>query len=276
MVKTRILLGVIAVLLIAGMFVLPKVVVENEAQTQVSSQEPSAVSDAQQEAIAQAHSIASTDELQIVINAYKDSLISAGNSKKSIIFADSLASLYRRINRPDSAVTFIEDVVEAKPGVDTWTRAGDAYYEAYGLAADPAVRSDYAARAREYYLKVLEEQPSNMDIKNRVAMTWLASPTPMQGILTLREIIQEDPGNEQATFNLGVLSMQSGQYDKAVERFESLIEKDPSNIEAHFFLGVSYLELGNSSQAREEFEFVRNNANDPAVVADAESYLESI
>ena len=274
--KTRILLGVIALLLIAGMFVLPKVVVENEAQTQVSAQEPSDVSEAQQEAIAQAHSIASSDELQIVINAYRDSLISAGNSKKSIIFADSLTSLYRQINRPDSAVTFIEEIVEADPGVENWTRAGDVYYEAYGLAADPAVRSEYATRSREYYLKVLEQQPSNMDVKNRVAMTWLASSTPMQGILTLREIVQEDPGNEQAIFNLGVLSMQSGQYDKAVERFTSLIEKDPSNIEAHFFLGVSYLELGNSSEAREEFEFVRNNANDPAVVADAESYLESI
>ena len=276
MVKTRILLGVIALLLIAGMFVLPRVVVENEAETQVSAQEPSAVPDAQQEAIAQAHSIAGAEELQIVINAYKDSLMSAGNSKKSIIFADSLTSLYRRINRPDSAVTFIEDIVEVRPGVESWTRAGDVYYEAYGLEADPAVRSEFATRAREYYAKVLEEVPSNMDIKNRVAMTWLASPTPMQGILTLREIIQEDPGNEQATFNLGVLSMQSGQYDKAVERFNSLIEKDPTNIEARFFLGVSYLELGNTSLAREAFEFVRNNADDPAVAADAESYLESI
>ena len=187
-----------------------------------------------------------------------------------------MAGLYDRINRPDSAAAFIEMIVEDSPGVENWARAGDAYYEAYGMAADPSVRSLYATRSREYYQQVLEEDPSNMGIKNRVAMTWLASSSPMQGILTLREIIQEDPNNEQALFNLGVLSIQSGQYDKAVERFEQLIAINPQNIEAHFFLGVSQLELGNKLAARKEFEYVKDNGNDPAVIADAESYLESI
>jgi Flp pilus assembly protein TadD len=180
------------------------------------------------------------------------------------------------MNRPDSSATFIEILVKDSPGPRSWARAGDAYYEAYGMEADPSQRSEYATRAREYYLMVLEQEPSNLGIKNRVAMTWLASSSPMQGILTLREIIQEDPDNAQALFNLGVLSMQSGQYDKAVGRFEQLVALDPKNIEAHFFLGVSHLELGNKAEARKEFEFVKENGNDPAVISDAESYLESI
>lgn len=276
MLKSRIILGVVALLLIAGIYALPKVVVDNDSDSQVEAQEPSAVSKAQQEAVANAHSVANTEEIEIVIQAYRDSLQVAGNSKKSIIFADSLAELYSRINRPDSAATFIEIVVKDSPGVDTWARAGDAFYEAYGMAADPSVRSLYATKSREYYLQVLAEDPSNMGIKNRVAMTWLASSSPMQGILTLREIIQEDPNNEQALFNLGVLSIQSGQYDKAVERFEQLIALNPQHIEAHFFLGVSQLELGNKPAARKEFEYVKDNGDDPSVIADAESYLQSI
>ena len=44
----------------------------------------------------------------------------------------------------------------------------------------------------------------------------------MQGIMMLREVLEEDPKNELALFNMGMLSIQSGQYDKAVERLVEL------------------------------------------------------
>ena len=92
----------------------------------------------------------------------------------------------------------------------------------------------------------------------------------------LREILQQDPDNEQATFNLGVLSMQSGQYEKAVERFESLVLLYPENTQARFFLGVSYLEIGSKEKAKEQLLLVKSMDDDPAVQATVNSYLEDM
>ena len=98
----------------------------------------------------------------------------------------------------------------------------------------------------------------------------------MQGVMMLREILQQDPQNEQALFNLGVLSMQSGQYDKAVERFSNLVELYPKNTQAHFFLGVSYLETGASDKAKEQFLRVKSLDDNPSVQATVDSYLEDM
>jgi Flp pilus assembly protein TadD len=171
---------------------------------------------------------------------------------------------------------FIEVIAKADPDMQNDLRAGDAFYEAYGFATEPQYRSELATSARTYYERVLEKDPSDLRVKNRVAMTWLASSTPMQGILMLREIVQEDPSNEQAMFNLGVLSMQSGQYDRAVERFEQLVTTYPENMEAQFFLGVSYLETGKRNKARKQFELVKERGTDEETQAAAEYYLESI
>jgi tetratricopeptide (TPR) repeat protein len=276
MIKSRIILLAVAVLLIAGIYMLPMVVVDNEKEEVASTAQPDSMSAEQKEAIASAHAVEVDEEVSARISRYRDSLRLASNSEKSVIFADSLAKLYQDINMPDSSAMFIEEIANTEPVFENLVRAGDAYYEAYGFAAEPAQRAELASKARSYYERVLEQDPSDLRVKNRIAMTWLASSSPMQGIMMLREIVQEDPSNEQALFNLGVLSMQSGQYDRAVERFETLTEMYPANIEAQFFLGVSYLETGKRNKARKQFELVKEKGADPETQAAAESYLESI
>ncbi|MEJ2004328.1 MAG: tetratricopeptide repeat protein [Cyclobacteriaceae bacterium] len=274
--KSRIILLATAVVLVALIYMLPMVVVDNDQEEVATAPAEETMSEAQREAIASAHSVEVDEAVASRITRYRDSLVVAANSEKSVIFADSLAGLYQSINRPDSAAMFIEEIADTEPILENFVRAGDAYYEAYGFAADPGERAAFATKARAYYERVLEQDPSDLRVKNRVAMTWLASSSPMQGIMMLREIVQEDPTNEQALFNLGVLSMQSGQYDRAVERFESLIELYPENIEAQFFLGVSYMETGKRNKARKQFELVKERGTDPETQAAAESYLESI
>ena len=275
--KIRVILFGAAAILIFLLYLLPRVVVDNDQQEVTrESSSGEGMSAAQKEAIAEAHAVDVNEDMRDRIARFRDSLRLAENSEKSLIFADSLAGLYQDINLPDSAAMFIEEIAETDPTLENKRRAGDAFYEAYGFAADPQRRSELAAKARGYYEQVLEAEPSDLAVKNRVAMTWLASSTPMQGILLLREIVQEDPENEQAMFNLGVLSMQSGQYDRAVERFEALTAAYPDNIEAQFFLGVSYLETGKRNKARKQFEWVIDNGADPETQAAAESYLESI
>jgi tetratricopeptide (TPR) repeat protein len=89
-------------------------------------------------------------------------------------------------------------------------------------------------------------------------------------------VVASDPTNEEALFNLGLLSRQSGQNDKAIERFATLLEAHPENIQARFLLGLTYMDIGKNKEAIEQFEIVKKKGNDPAITATVDGYLEEI
>ncbi|TRX58396.1 tetratricopeptide repeat protein [Fulvivirga sp. M361] len=271
MFKTRIFLFVAAAALVVVLFLLPKSVVDNDPKSVgEKSSEPTTPS------AEDPHTAEFNSDQTDLIDKLNDQLAHSDDFEKSLIFADSLAKLYISLNKYDSAARFFELIAEKVPTVGNWLMAGNTYYEAFGFAMDAARRSSLAEKAKVYFIKILEAQPENLDIKNKLAMTYVSSPNPMQGIMMLREILQQDPQNEQALFNLGVLSMQSGQYDKAVERFSNLAKLYPDNTQAQFFLGVSYLETGKKDKAKEQFLLVKSLDDDPAVQATVDSYLENI
>jgi len=275
MLRTRILLVVVAAVLVIVILYLPKVVVENEPKGLQSENNTS--TNSADSTFSQPEHIPELEVSQKAqASALKEKLKLANNSEKSITFADSLAKLYLSIDKYDSAAKFIEIIAENNPTVGNLKLTGDTYYEAYGFAMEPQKQALMGEKAREYFNKVLEINPDDLDTKNKLAMTYLSTSNPMQGIMMLREILEEDPGNENAIFNLGVLSMQSGQYDKAVERFTKLVEINPEHVQGQFFLGVSLLETGNKEKAKQQFKLVKKLDKDPAIQATADSYLEDI
>ena len=257
--------------LVAALYALPKVVVDNESGSVAGASET-----ASEAAPSNSPRTGGEEQMAQRVDQLRQSFDIADNKEKNIIFADSLAQLYLEKGNPDSAAMFIEVIAQEEPGVDNWRRAGNAYYEAFTLTPDETQRRELAGRAREYFERVAQEEPDDYATRNKLAMTLLTTASPMEGIVLLRQIVEEDPENEIALFNLGALSMQSNQYDKAVERFEQVISLYPENIQARFFLGVSYLETGQESRAREQFEIVKSMDADPEIQAAVDSYLESI
>ncbi|UII28441.1 tetratricopeptide repeat protein [Fulvivirga maritima] len=279
MLKTRIILIISAAVLVAIIFTLPKVVVDNDDKA-VPNETPAGSSHAEPtpteiETGDTPHGQAVPEDVQKKIDNLKIDYANSSNIEKSVIFADSLAELYLSINKYDSAAKFVEIIAENIPNEENWERAGSTYYDAFGFAMEPQKRAYLGEKAQEYFLKVMENTPSNLDVKNKLAMTYLST-KPMKGVGMLKEIIEQDPKNEKAMFNLGVLSMQSNQYAKAVEHFSKLVEVYPKNTQAQFFLGVSYLETGNKEKAKEQFELVKTLDDDPEVQATVDSYLEDI
>ena len=107
-------------------------------------------------------------------------------------------------------------------------------------------------------------------------MTYLTSPNPMQGITMLREVLAKDPKNELALFNMGMLSIQSGQYDRAIERLQELVKVNPNHVQGHLLLGIAWMNKGEKELAREQFEKVKKMDKDPAVQATIDSYLKDL
>ena len=52
-----------------------------------------------------------------------------------------------------------------------------------------------------------------------------------EGIMKLRAVLEQDPDNETATLQMGLLSLESGQIEKAAKRFEKLVLLQPENQE---------------------------------------------
>ena len=141
---------------------------------------------------------------------------------------------------------------------------------------DPAKQNALAEKTRSFFTKVLEAEPKNLEVKTKMAMTYISSSSPMQGILMLREVLKEDPENELALFNMGMLSIQSRQFDRAIERLEQLIVVNPRHIQGQLLLGVAYMNKGDKVKAKAQFEKVKQLDNDPAVQATADSYLNDL
>ncbi|WP_255478797.1 M48 family metallopeptidase [Rufibacter sp. XAAS-G3-1] len=190
--------------------------------------------------------------------------------------ADELAQKYVAIAKHDSAGYFYEQVAQVRPGEKSFQKAADQYFEAFTFAATQERSQELSAKVQGLYEQVLKNNPTNLDAKNNLAMTYISSSTPMRGITLLREVISADPKNEKALFNLGVLSIQSNQYEKAVERFQELLVVNPNHVEGTFYMGVALAETGKKAEAQKSFQKVKQISKNPEVQASVDSYLQRL
>ena len=268
MLRKRLLLIGISALVVWALFQLPKSVVENESD--MGSSDPDTV-----KTHIQAH--ANTPrEVRLRIQQFRSLFVKGTEKEKNAIFADSLANLYSIAGQFDSAGWFAEEASKFFNNTESWVKAGDNYYQAYTLALDQAKQKVFAAKVQEFYGKVLRENPENLNVKTKMAMTYLTSASPMQGISLLREVLAQDPKNELALFNMGMLSIQSGQYNRAIERFEELVQVNPEHIQGQLLLGVALMNSGDKVRAKEQLEKVKKMDKDPAIQATVDSYLKDL
>lgn len=72
----------------------------------------------------------------------------------------------------------------------------------------------------------------------------------MKGVLQMKSLADKYPQNADLQWNMGLFSVQSGQYSKAINRFEKVVQLDENRLEAHMQLALSYVALKDTTQAR--------------------------
>lgn len=276
MTKSRILLLVLIVLCTIALYMLPRYVVDT-SQNDVTTNDASGAESVDEQMTNSAnHDFQIPDSMLVVFDRFYDSYKNAENQEKRFIFADSLAKAYKTVGKLDSMAKYTEIKAIENPTLENFIIAGDGYYEAFNFAVDKSRSTSLAGKVQEYYNRVLDENPSLLDIKAKLAMTYVAESNPMQGIMMLQEVLSKDPDNEVAIYNLGMLSITSGQYEKAIERFETLVKLDPNNPEAHFYLGYGLYELGKTEESKPYFQKVLNLGISGDLVKASEDYLKRI
>ena len=123
---------------------------------------------------------------------------------------------------------------------------------------------------------ILDSGENDLNIRSNIAMTYVEGSSPMQGILMLRSILEEDPQNEKALLYMGRKSMQINQIEIAIGRFETLVKYHPNNIDGQFLLGVSYFEDEQMEKAKTQLLKVKEMDADSIVQTAVNEFLQRI
>jgi tetratricopeptide (TPR) repeat protein len=259
-----------------GMYMLPRGVVDNGNDSLLAKEaEDSIPSDSTSLALTETHNRELSDEMSARINSIKARLATASPAEHDLLM-DSLSGYFESSSLYDSAAIYYEKLLQNRSDEKYILKTADLYFEAYSFAMNRDRASYLGGKARQYYLMILERDSTRLDIKNKIAMTFVSSSNPMRGITMLREILTDDPENQDAIFNMGLLSLQSGQYERAMERFEQLTKINSGNLQGQFYLGLCYLELGDTAKAVTQFQLVKSLGNDPTILATVQSYLNEL
>ena len=289
------LVVVLATALTVGLYTLPKVVVRNEnrqlTQSSAGKRTSQTAGRATSDSLNATASIGPVDESQPNRSEMHEKPVSAAEQKRletlraAFTAADSarkeaigedLIAAFRNLTRYDSAAHYADLLAVEQPSERAMLRAGDAYFEAYTFAIDEQKIARLGQKARDYYQKALAKNPNLLSAKANMAMTYVNTPTPMQGITLLRDVLQQDPTNELALFNLGLLSMRSNQYGRAIERFRQILVNNPSSRKAQFYLGVSLAEAGQKDEAKQVLAQVKKQEKDPQILAAVREYEDRL
>ncbi len=262
MTRLQLLISLGGLISIFVLYQLPRVVVENEQVQEVVSG-------------TKTHAFEIPAEIKEKMASLKRLLQEATNRDKQTTLALSLAEYYLTYNALDSAVELGDLISEwsERPSKEV----ADIYFLAYERAQNQDQAKQFVLKARLVLEQLLDEDPANLMLKNKLAMTLVASESPMMAIASLREILEEDVNNRQAILNLGLLSIQSGQFDRAEKRFAKLVSLNAADNEAKLYLAVSMMEINKQSQARLLLEEILASKDSiPAIKMMASDYLRGL
>jgi tetratricopeptide (TPR) repeat protein len=193
-------------------------------------------------------------EVEKSILALKSSLSAETEPEAKAEIEEKIARGFLKAQRFDSAGLYFERAMATGKDGSLAFDAGSSYFEGLTFVTNPSKAENLAGKARELLSKVPESDSRYVEAQAKSALTLVNSPNPMQGILKLRDLAGKHPENMFVAYQLGVLSFQSGQYDKAIGRFQTVTEKDPGNVNAWFFLAQSLQQTGKKAEALQAVE----------------------
>jgi tetratricopeptide (TPR) repeat protein len=276
----------LAIILVGTFMLLPKVVVKNENSENTLTEKKEEDHSGHDHAEGEGHneeetSITAQHQVQLPaakkadLVRWQKSFMEAQSEEEQKNVLDSLQTLWLGINRLDSAAHYWNMFYEKYPNQGNLLATANAYYEAYSFAMDEGKMNSLRKKAQSLFQKALEINPDLLEAKVKLGVTYVAE-APMKGIGIIREVLDKDPNNITAIYNLGLLSMQSGQFDKAIARFEKLTELEKDNLNHYLYLGISQMQAGKKDAARNTFEHVKANSSDAQLVKVATDYLAQL
>lgn len=163
--------------------------------------------------------------------------------------AADLARKWDDVGQLNPSAMYFEIAAQNEQNLNNWINSGNAYLKAFESSQDTSINPALLKRANLSYQKAFDLDSLSIDAKTGLGTTIVnGMGMPMQGIAMLLEVVEKEPKNVKANLNLGIFSIKSGQFDKAIDRFKTVIEVKKSP-EAYFYLATAYDNLGKNKEA---------------------------
>ena len=189
--------------------------------------------------------------------------LKSASANDKLDFYKKLAQQWDDVNLATPSSLYFEMIAEKAPAFDSWLKSGDKFTDAYQQSMDTLVQPALVQKAISSYQKADKLKPNTLEVKTGLGIAYVTgTPNPMQGITLLLDVVKQDPKNLKANLNLGLFSMKSGQFDKAVERFKTVIAIAPS-AEAWFYLASSFESMDKKTEAIAAYLKTKEIAADP-------------
>ncbi len=157
------------------------------------------------------------------------------------------------------------------------TFAGQLFVELLEREENRAVQVAEAEQAIAVLDLALKLDPNSEEAKLAQASAYIqGTGEPMKGVQMLLAITRERPDDIPANMLLGRMSIQSGQFDKAIKRFETILKKEPDNKEALYFMAQAYEGTGNKQKAIEMLEQCKRVVNNPDFSKEIDQHINSL
>ena len=191
--------------------------------------------------------------------------IKTSSGDEVITLQKQLAQKWDDVNQPAASAFSYEAIAEAEKTYQSWLIAGDRFTDGYQNFRDTTATPGLINKAIYSYKKALDLNPKSLNAQTGLGVAYVTgTKNPMQGIQLLLGVVKVEPKNLKANMNLGMFSMKSGQFQKAIERFKTVIEVNATP-EAWFYLGTSYENLDMKSEAILAYQKSKELAADPSL-----------
>lgn len=198
------------------------------------------------------------------ITELENSLKNASGAEQ-LALQKQLSQKWDDVNQPAPSAFYYESISVTDNTYINWVKAGDRFTDAYQNTQDSLIQPALVQKAIFAYKKATEIDAKGLDARTGLGVAYVTEATsPMQGITLLLGVVKEDPNNIKANMNLGLFSMKSGQFDKAVNRFKTVIAQKPQ-ADAWFYLASSYENMGLKDDAITAYLKSKEMAADPSL-----------
>jgi tetratricopeptide (TPR) repeat protein len=273
--KTQLLVIAGVVVLMGIIFVQPVRSLTKEESVTSESAEASVADQFSLESVSQIAKQSINANLAKEITDLETALDAASEADKLPLYKE-LAQRWLDVNQPMPVAYIYEEIAQKEPSLENWVKTGDLFTDSYQHLTDTVMGPVLTERAKKAYELALSIDDKNLDARTGLGTALVNGPAPMAGITMLLEVVEEDPENLKANYNLGLFSMKSRQFDKAVDRFNTVLAQTPNNAEVWFYLATSYENIGLKADAINAFLKSKDLAADPSLTQFIDRKVEEL
>ena len=215
------------------------------------------------------------------MDQWLNSLAQAKDQEKIRILDSIILNLQSR-QRFAYAAEYAEALLVEDRSLSIQVLAGELNLKASQLgyiSQDSALFKKYSQRGIRYLNDAVNQDPENHDARIMLARGYVQSgdvSNVMLGVQQLRRVLESAPDKVEASFELGLLSIQSGQFERAVERFQRVLEIETANEEARYQLAFCLAQLGRNNESASLLQKVLDQSDDEALKQQAQQLLNAV